>query len=332
MGLTSSQCTVAAGAHGRSRWRRSALVLAVRPRHRGLRGDAHRRGSHGPSRRPASMWTCSRSGSARCSCSSPCSRPASSSGRRARPGPGRPALARLRARRPSASLLASGRFSPASQLGVAMALDPGEGRDRGPCPVGARGSGRSASPGSWARRPSAPGSTSSSPSRARAAGTGRSRPTSPRRISRPSSTWRGWRTSGVLTLRAGGGRRRADVRLLDDGGEGGAVVHGRARAHARGPLGGRGRTEDGGQARPRPTATPSCWPTLPTDDGQREAVVVGEVLMPTFDDNLFNEGLVLAPDTLAAVEQTEGGDQVVVTFADGRRRRGRRRARARRAA
>ena len=35
-------------------------------------------------------------------------------------------------RRPAASLLASGRFAPSSQLGVAMALDPGEGRTKVP--------------------------------------------------------------------------------------------------------------------------------------------------------------------------------------------------------
>ena len=35
-------------------------------------------------------------------------------------------------------------------------------------------------------------------------------------------------------------------------------------------------------------------------DGEREMVVVGEVLMPTFDDNAFNEGIALTPDALAA--------------------------------
>ena len=56
-------------------------------------------------------------------------------------------------------------------------------------------------------------------------------------------------------------------------------------------------------------------PDLP--DGGREAVVVGEVLMPTQDDNAFNEGVVLTPDALAAVAETGGFDQVVVTFAEG---------------
>ena len=56
-------------------------------------------------------------------------------------------------------------------------------------------------------------------------------------------------------------------------------------------------------------------PDLP--DGGREAVVVGEVLMPTQDDNAFNEGVVLTPDALAAVAETDGFDQVVVAFADG---------------
>ena len=45
-------------------------------------------------------------------------------------------------------------------------------------------------------------------------------------------------------------------------------------------------------------------PDLP--DGGREAVVVGEVLVPTQDDNAFNEGVVLTPDALAAVAETEG--------------------------
>jgi ABC-type lipoprotein release transport system permease subunit len=52
-------------------------------------------------------------------------------------------------------------------------------------------------------------------------------------------------------------------------------------------------------------------------DGEREGVVVGEVLMPTMDDNAFNEGIALAPDTLAAVTQSEGFDQAVVGFEDG---------------
>jgi hypothetical protein len=52
-------------------------------------------------------------------------------------------------------------------------------------------------------------------------------------------------------------------------------------------------------------------------DGEREAVVVGEVLMPIMDDNAFNQGIALTSDTLAAVGQSEGFDQTVVGFAEG---------------
>jgi ABC-type lipoprotein release transport system permease subunit len=51
--------------------------------------------------------------------------------------------------------------------------------------------------------------------------------------------------------------------------------------------------------------------------GEREAVLVGEVLMPIMDDNAFNEGIAMTPDALAAVSQTSGFDQAVVRFADG---------------
>ena len=53
------------------------------------------------------------------------------------------------------------------------------------------------------------------------------------------------------------------------------------------------------------------------EGSQREAVMVGEVLMPNMDDNAFNDGIALAPDTLQAVGHSTGFDQSVVTFADG---------------
>ena len=69
-----------------------------------------------------------------------------------------------------------------------------------------------------------------------------------------------------------------------------------------------GRTEDGGQARPCGGGDTIVLADPAADDGTREAVVVGEVLMPTFNENLFNEGLVLAPDALygGAADQRTG--------------------------
>jgi ABC-type lipoprotein release transport system permease subunit len=52
-------------------------------------------------------------------------------------------------------------------------------------------------------------------------------------------------------------------------------------------------------------------------NGVREGVVVGEVLMPTSDDNAFNQGIALTPDTLDALAQSDGFGQAVVRFADG---------------
>ena len=68
-------------------------------------------------------------------------------------------------------------------------------------------------------------------------------------------------------------------------------------------------------ASPSATRSPSPIPTRPTVSARR--CVVGEVLMPTMDDNPFNEGVALTPDASAAVAQSDrlrsGGGR----FADG---------------
>ena len=51
-------------------------------------------------------------------------------------------------------------------------------------------------------------------------------------------------------------------------------------------------------------------------DRPEELVVVGEVLFPTFDENPFNEGLALAPDTHDALADSDGFTRTVVTFQD----------------
>jgi predicted lysophospholipase L1 biosynthesis ABC-type transport system permease subunit len=49
-------------------------------------------------------------------------------------------------------------------------------------------------------------------------------------------------------------------------------------------------------------------------DGALETVVVGTVLVPTFDENPFNEGVALPPATHEAVAQSEGFPELVVAF------------------
>ena len=179
MGLTSSQCAIAV----------TLTVLPLTavggrahdaPLHRGLCGDAHRRGSSG---RAVARHRCgpARGRSRRARADRRFSRPASSSVPCAWVGPVRRTLQRSGRAETSASLLASGRFSPATQLGGPRWRST-PARAGPPSPSGRRSWERSlAWPESWARQPSAPGSISSSRSRARAAGTGRSHPTSPRR-------------------------------------------------------------------------------------------------------------------------------------------------------
>ena len=118
-------------------------------------------------------------------------------------------------------------------------------------------------------------------------------------------------------LRPGGGGRRAHDRRLHAGGAGRAIVQRRARPHAVRSRRDRARSEDGRPPRPRAseTSSPSLTQLRPTVSVRRS--LVGEVLMPTMDDNAFNEGIAMTPDALAAVAQTEGFDQPVVRFADG---------------
>ena len=92
-------------------------------------------------------------------------------------------------------------------------------------------------------------------------------------------------------------------------------------AHAVGPPGGRR------SARRRRTSSTSAIGDAirladpAAADGVREAVVVGEVLLPVFDDNPFNEGVALTPETLdGGAPRATGFDQYVVDL----RRRGRR--------
>ncbi len=53
-----------------------------------------------------------------------------------------------------------------------------------------------------------------------------------------------------------------------------------------------------------------------TRDGTtRDMVVVGEVLLPTFDDNPFNDGVAVAPTVIGDLADSDGFGQAVVTFA-----------------
>ena len=111
-----------------------------------------------------------------------------------------------------------------------------------------------------------------------------------------------------------GGERMTGVSMQTE--LGAPVVQRRARPHAVGSQRDRARSEDGRPPPPRHRRPLSVTdPDAP--DGEREAVVVGEVLMPTMDDNAFNEGIAMTPDALAAVTQTTGFDQAVVGFEDG---------------
>ncbi|MFL6204821.1 MAG: ABC transporter permease [Acidimicrobiales bacterium] len=54
------------------------------------------------------------------------------------------------------------------------------------------------------------------------------------------------------------------------------------------------------------------------DGDEHELVVVGEVLLPTFDENPFNEGIALAPDFhQTVIPEDEGFDRGIVTFESG---------------
>ncbi|MET0903738.1 MAG: ABC transporter permease [Acidimicrobiales bacterium] len=218
-------------------------------------------------------------------------------------------------RRPVASLFASGYFAPSSQLGVAMALDPGEGRTSVPVRsaiVGAAfgvagvvaavtfGAGLdalvedpSSSGWNWTLAPDLP----------------------EEEVSELTSI-EGVEDIGIIhfgQVEAGGERMTGVSMQADLGAPSFSVVRGRMPSGpsevALGP-----KTADRlhlGIGDPLTITDPEA------PDGEREAVLVGEVLMPTMDDNAFNEGIAMTPDALAVVAQTTGFDQAVVGFEDG---------------
>jgi ABC-type lipoprotein release transport system permease subunit len=221
----------------------------------------------------------------------------------------------LRARRPGASLLASGRFAPSSQLGVAMALDPGEGRTSVPVRsaiVGAAfgvagvigavtfGSGLDtlvedpASSGwNWTLAPDVPAEELDA-----------------------LRDVDGVEDIGVVRfaqVEAGGERMTAVAMQAEMGTPSFTVVSGRMPAGpSEAALGPKTAERLGlGIGDPIDLVDPDA------SGGARDAVVVGEVLMPTSDDNAFNQGIALTPDTLEAVARTDGFGQSVVRFADG---------------
>ena len=51
--------------------------------------------------------------------------------------------------------------------------------------------------------------------------------------------------------------------------------------------------------------------------GPRELVVVGRVLVPGFDDDPFTAGVLLTPDALDGVRQSEGSDRLVLNWRQG---------------
>ena len=226
-------------------------------------------------------------------------------------------------RRPQASLLASGRFSPSSELGVSMALDRGEGRSSVPVRsaivgmafgiagvVGALtfGAGLDAlvedparSGWNWTL---APDIASEEQEEERAEELDALRGVE------------GIEDIGVIDfaqVRAAGERMTGVAMGAELGAPSFTVVSGRMPSGPREIAVGPKTAEQLGLA--IGDSVRLADPDLP--DGGREAVVVGEVLMPTQDDNAFNEGVVLTPDALAAVAETGGFDQVVVTFAEG---------------
>ena len=195
-------------------------------------------------------------------------------------------------RRPAASLFASGHFAPSSQLGVAMALDPGEGRTSVPvrsaivgAAFGVAGRRRGSD---LRRRPRRPGGGPASSGWNWTLAPDLARGARPERRCGPSTASRTSGSSTSARCEAGG---RAHDRRLDAGGAGRAVVHRRARPHAVRSPRGRARSEDRRPARPRHRRSRHRRGSRAAPDGEREAVVVGEVLMPTMDDNAFNEGI-----------------------------------------
>ena len=221
-------------------------------------------------------------------------------------------------RRPAASLFASGYFAPSSQLGVAMALDPGEGRTSVPVRsaiVGAAfgvagvvaavtfGAGLdglvedpTSSGWNWTLAPDVDEDD-------------------PRELSQLTAV-DGVEDIGIVRfgqVEADGERMTGVSMQAELGAPSFSVVRGRMPSGPREiALGPKTADHHGLDIGDLVSVTDPAAP-----DGERETVLVGEVLMPTMDDNAFNEGIAMTPDALAAVAQTAGFNQPVVRFAEG---------------
>ena len=219
-----------------------------------------------------------------------------------------------RSRRPAASLLASGRFSPSSQLGVTMALDPGEGRTSVPV--------RSALVGVALGVAGVVAALTF--------GTGLDA-----LVEHPAASGWNW------TFRPDVEDEDLDTLLAIDGVEDvGSIQFRQVQAEGERMAGVSMRAELGAPsftvvkgrmpAGPREVALgPKTAEALglgigdtvhltdPTSpDHPRQAVLVGQVLLPTFDENPFNEGIALAPDMHEAVGLSDGFEELVVRFSD----------------
>ena len=218
-----------------------------------------------------------------------------------------------RTRTPAASLMASGLLAPPSQMGVAMALDPGEGRTAVPVRSALLGVAFGVA-GVVAALTFGSGLDAL--------------------VEDPAASGWNWTFSpdvasedvptlmaidgveDVGLLRYGGviaeGHRMAGVSMRAERGTPSfTVVEGRMPAGPREiALGPKTAEELGvGIGDDVRLADPAAA------DGMRELVVVGEILLPVFDGNPFNEGVALTPETLDVVAQSEGFDQYVVGFA-----------------
>jgi ABC-type lipoprotein release transport system permease subunit len=220
-----------------------------------------------------------------------------------------------RGRRPVASLLASGRFSPSSQLGVSMALDPGEGRTAVPVRSALVGVAFGVA-GVVAALTFGNGLDSL--------------------VDKPAASGWNWtlrvdaEDDDVATLldvdgvqdvgriHFGGvvaeGERLTGVSMrAETGTPSFTVVDGRMPSGSREVALGPKTAEKLGVGIGDTVAVEAP----DSESGTLDAVVVGKVLLPTFDDNAFNEGIALAPDVHASVAQSSGFDEIVTTFADG---------------
>jgi ABC-type lipoprotein release transport system permease subunit len=220
-----------------------------------------------------------------------------------------------RARRPAAALLASGRFAPSSQLGVAMALDPGEGRTSVPVRSALVGAAFGVG-GVVAALTFGAGLDALVEDPASSGWNWTFAPDMPEEDVSDLTSIDGVQDIGVISFRqvqVEGERRTGVSMAAEQGTPSFTVVSGRMpsgpREIAIGP-----KTAD---ALDLSIGDPVSLTDPEAAGVDLQAVVVGEVLMPTMDDNAFNEGVALAPDTLAAVALSDGFDQTVVTFEEG---------------